>query len=154
MKKCSIVALLSSCLTFSSFCTTAETSCETAQSTQVKRYERAKSLTSQFDERLTFDTIEGITYLYIELKREDASDVMWEHICELVEQQLPETNAQRVGAEADTVSYTCKRNNLHLLDWDATINAYIMRFNDLKSLLSREKCSGAVLQMVLDYMVK
>lgn len=147
MKKLSIAMLFSSCLALSTLCNTS--SCETAENIK-KCCENNRCQSMQFDNRLTWEKIDTATYMYIEIKRDGASDAMWERISEIVEQAIPEVKARLIGAESDTISYMIKREDLNLIEWDDAIASNITRFQNLMTLLNQAECSGLITQILLD----
>ena len=105
-----------------------------------------------FDDQLTWTKLANSTYLYIEIKRVHTSDDMWEYICAITEQEIPELKAQLIGAESDIISYIVKRGDVTLEKWDEIVASTIERFQNLFEVLQQEKCTGSQIEMVLDYM--
>lgn len=148
MKKLSITLLLSLCLISTATRTMAPVE---VQDQKCALHPHAHQWqTPLIEPSFTEEKVVASNYVYIELLRTTASDEAWAQMCEIVEQVMPQSRAQQIGAESNMLTCTIKREELSDYDWDAKLASVITQVKEVVNALQEAQCSGATLKVSVD----
>ena len=150
MKKLSLLLLFSSYFISPTYCQdeTRDEVC-TSQDRGCGDFRDNRCQSASVSSEFTWEMIESIHSVVIDVKREGADDAMWQRICAIIEEDVPLSNAKEIGATSDVLYCTISRNDRTLQEWDLKIKSVIETCQYVLAHLQREECSGAILQITL-----